>query len=243
MIASPRTEVDYGGSGLGLFISKKLSELHGGGIGLASEPGRGSTFAFYVLVQRLIMPNPLSNFDIKQHNEVDRNAALLEHRTIELLVNPRPSPPVLTTDVPVAVPPPTVALHRKLAILVVEDNLVNQRVLCKQLRNLGHIVHAANHGKEALSFLEKTRHWGANVDTGEPLDIILLDTEMPVMDGLTCARHIRDSERQGLVRGHVPIISVTANARSQQVEIARAAGMVRAFLAHHLHFSHSLILA
>jgi CheY-like chemotaxis protein len=108
----------------------------------------------------------------------------------------------------------------------VEDNLVNRRVLCKQLRNLGHIVHAANHGKEALDFLEKSTYWIANGDEGEHLDIVLLDTEMPVMDGLTCARRIREAERQGLVRGHVPIISVTANARSEQVEIAAASGMV-----------------
>ena len=113
---------------------------------------------------------------------------------------------------------------------MVEDNLVNQRVLCKQLRNLGHIVHAANHGKEALAFLERSRFWTANDDTSEQVDVVLLDTEMPVMDGLTCSRLIRDAEGKGLVRGHVPIISVTANARSEQVEIARAAGMVRRLL-------------
>jgi CheY-like chemotaxis protein len=101
-------------------------------------------------------------------------------------------------------------------------------VLCKQLRKLSHIVFAANHGKEAFDFLERSRYWSANNDSGEPLDIILLDTEMPVMDGLTCARRIRDAEEQGLVRGHVPIISVTANARSEQMEVARAAGMVSA---------------
>lgn len=61
------------------------------------------------------------------------------------------------------------------------DNLVNQRVLCKQLRSLGHIVYAANHGKEALEFLEKSTYWAANEGSGEHLDIVLLDTEMPVM--------------------------------------------------------------
>lgn len=55
---------------------------------------------------------------------------------------------------------------------------------------------------------------------------MLLDTEMPVMDGLTCAKKIREAEQSGKVRGHVPIVSVTANARSVQVEIARLAGMV-----------------
>lgn len=51
--ANPRTHAQYGGSGLGLFISRELTELQGGEIGLASEPGKGSTFAFYVAAKRL----------------------------------------------------------------------------------------------------------------------------------------------------------------------------------------------
>ncbi|KAF2501573.1 hypothetical protein BU16DRAFT_203150 [Lophium mytilinum] len=231
--ASPKTEVEYGGSGLGLFISKKLSELQGGGIGLASEPGRGSTFAFYVLVQR--RDPPVSNLDIAkdiaENTESLRKITLPKHRSIHMLSNPRPSPPVLEVASPsetpsqMAFPEKEPPIQRKLAILVVEDNLVNQKVLCKQLRNLGHIVNAANHGKEALDFLEKSTYWIANNNSGEPLDIILLDTEMPIMDGLTCARRIREAESQGHSRGHIPIISVTANARSQQIEIAASAGM------------------
>ncbi|KAF2814929.1 uncharacterized protein BDZ99DRAFT_515692 [Mytilinidion resinicola] len=231
--ASPKTEVEYGGSGLGLFISKKLSELQGGGIGLASEPGCGSTFAFYVLVQR--RDPPVSNLDtakgIAQNTASLRKLALPKHRLIHMLSNPRPSPPVLEAVSPselpsqMTFPVEKTPIQRKLAILVVEDNLVNQRVLCKQLRYLGHIVNAANHGKEALDFLEKSIYWTENKNSGEPLDIILMDTEMPVMDGLTCARRIREAESQGLSKGHVPIISVTANARSEQSEIAASAGM------------------
>ena len=117
--------------------------------------------------------------------------------------------------------------HEKLAILVVEDNLVNQRVLCQQLRTHGHVVYAANHGGEALAFLQESTFWKDRTETSKHLSIVLMDTEMPIMDGLTCVRRIRELQRQGSIIGHVPIISVTANARSEQIEVATAVGMVR----------------
>lgn len=53
-----------------------------------------------------------------------------------------------------------------------------------------------------------------------------MDLEMPVMDGLTCTRRIRDLEREGTITRHVPIIAVTANTRVEQIETALEAGMV-----------------
>jgi CheY-like chemotaxis protein len=53
----------------------------------------------------------------------------------------------------------TEELPETIHVLVVEDNLVNQKVLAKQLRNLGCVVHVANHGREALEFLERTVYW------------------------------------------------------------------------------------
>ena len=52
---------------------------------------------------------------------------------------------------------------------------------------------------------------------------------MPIMDGLTCARKIRELQAQGTLIRHVPIIAVTANARKEQIETSMAAGMVRCF--------------
>lgn len=138
-------------------------------------------------------------------------------------------------------------------VLVVEDNLVNQKVLAKQLRNLGCIVSVANHGREALDFLERTEYWNHNStrpnpisrrtsyhipctepppayhidDANEPLElsIICMDWEMPIMNGLDAVRQIRQLEVDGVLVGRIPVIGVTANVRQQQIEVAMAAGM------------------
>jgi CheY-like chemotaxis protein len=77
---------------------------------------------------------------------------------------------------------------KELHILVVEDNLVNQKVLMKQLQKVGCTVSVADNGKEALAYLE---HTGFRKKEGRKLSVILMDLEMPVMDGLTCVRLIR----------------------------------------------------
>jgi CheY-like chemotaxis protein len=113
-------------------------------------------------------------------------------------------------------------------ILLVEDNLINQKVLSKQLRSVGCTVHVANHGGEALDFLSKTTLWNEpNIDGQRmELSLILMDLEMPIMDGLACTRRIRDLQREGKIKGHVPIIAVTANTRLEQMNMAIEAGMV-----------------
>lgn len=115
--------------------------------------------------------------------------------------------------------------------------MINQKVLSKQLRSTGCTVHVANHGGEALDFLSKTMLWKDNQvnkedeTTNRPMDlsIILMDLEMPIMDGLAATRAIRDLEREGKV-DHVPIIAVTANARMEQMSVATEAGMVSLWL-------------
>lgn len=83
----------------------------------------------------------------------------------------------------------------------------------------------ANHGGEAIALLSSSAyHVSAGPDATD-ISVVLMDKEMPVMDGLACTSKIRDMERKGELRRHVPIIAVTANARSEQIATLLAAGM------------------
>ena len=81
----------------------------------------------------------------------------------------------------------------------------------KQLSNKGYIVNVANHGQEALDYIEGTTFWKGKETDGKELSIILLDVEMPVMGGLECAREIRKRQDEGLIQGHIPVVAITAN--------------------------------
>jgi CheY-like chemotaxis protein len=113
-----------------------------------------------------------------------------------------------------------------LKILVVEDNLVNQQVLAKQLRKAGFIVYLANHGGEALELVKESRFWKGREDDGFDVHVILMDLEMPVMDGTTAARKIREMQLAGNLVQHIPVIAVTANTREEQVKTTLEAGIV-----------------
>ena len=112
-------------------------------------------------------------------------------------------------------------------VLIVEDNIINQTVLKKQLIAQKWVVHVANHGGEALDFLRRSRFLRGSESSGEELSVVLMDQEMPIMDGLTCVKLIRNMEKSGELVAHIPIIAVTANARSEQVKVLEDAGMVR----------------
>ncbi|KAJ4301334.1 hypothetical protein N0V90_003426 [Kalmusia sp. IMI 367209] len=214
--ASPRTHIDYGGSGLGLFISRRLAELHGGAISFASRTGVGSIFSFYVKCRAASPPTPI---DLSVRTQSVVMASRSRSATDE--------PPTLSRTLT-----QNEATHALLSVLIVEDNLVNQRVLTKQLRNIGMNVEVANHGGEALSYLRTTTFCAPSSPSSsdsptllKPLSLILMDWEMPIMDGLTCVREIRTLQQKGQVRSHVPVIAVTANVRSEQVVEALEAVM------------------
>jgi CheY-like chemotaxis protein len=109
-------------------------------------------------------------------------------------------------------------------ILIVEDNLVNQRVLQKQLINCGFDVSIANNGLEAVDFIKASHFW-RETQNGLPLSVVLMDIEMPLLNGTDATRNIRLFEAEGNLKAHVPIIAITANARTEQIAVARESGM------------------
>ncbi|KAJ3570357.1 hypothetical protein NPX13_g5752 [Xylaria arbuscula] len=222
--ATPRTHVQYGGSGLGLFISRILTELQGGQIGVTSQKGVGSTFSFYIKSRKTEAP-PTESKTLPSAPPLTRapgSSTTIETRqpkasTQELLTN--------STGTPLPKPRFSEDGRRLFDVLIVEDNLVNQKVLQRSLRNVGNNTKVANHGGEALEVLKRSRYWQGNETAGDDISIILMDLEMPVMDGMTCARKIRELEAEGTIVSHIPIIAVTAYARPEQIENAKAAGV------------------
>ena len=99
-------------------------------------------------------------------------------------------------------------------VLLVEDNPVNRKVAVRLLEKQGHTVVTANNGREALAVLEQL-NW--------KVDLILMDVQMPEMDGYQATAAIREHERR--IGGHLPIVAMTAHALDRDRERCLAAGM------------------
>jgi len=111
-------------------------------------------------------------------------------------------------------PPPALTGESSLKILLVEDNTVNQKVTLKQLNSLGFKADLATNGQEAIEAI-------AQID----YDIVLMDCQMPILDGYKATRLIRQMEQERLTQHQTVIIAVTANALQEDQERAIAAGM------------------
>jgi two-component system sensor histidine kinase/response regulator len=128
----------------------------------------------------------------------------------------RPEIPEKRTDLPCMGHDPQYSADgipmRPLRILLAEDNIVNQRLVVRLLQKRGHTMLVANTGREALVALEQ-----------HPVDLVLMDVQMPEMDGLEATAVIRAQEHQR--GGHLPIIALTAHAMMGDQERCLAAGM------------------
>jgi PAS domain S-box-containing protein len=158
----------YGGSGLGLALSKRLTQAMSGEIGLTSAPGSGSTFWFTARLPRTTAP-----------------MRSLPHGDAPARISRR--------------------------ILVVDDNATNQIVVKGMLEQDGHTTVLAHDGAEAVAAVKASR-----------FDLLFMDMQMPIMDGLEATRRIRDLAPP---IGDVPIVALTANAMSQDIDRCLEAGM------------------
>lgn len=105
-------------------------------------------------------------------------------------------------------------MGEKLKILLVEDNLLNQRIVTFSLKKFNHEVTIANNGLEAVQILRKNK-----------FDVILMDIMMPVMDGLEATIQIREDEKNSDSDSRTPIIALTANTMDNDRDTCISYGM------------------
>ena len=192
--AESSTTRRYGGTGLGLVISAQLARQMGGEIGLRSQPGQGATFHFTVKFEK---------------EGVLKRAESASARAGKAASTTNLAPDHASDHAPAA--RPTEAAYPDFRILVVEDNPVNRNLAAEQLRVLGYRGEMVSEAAAALEALSRQQY-----------DLVLMDCEMPVMDGYEATREIR--RREGGAR-HTPIIAMTARATEEQRERCLAAGM------------------
>ncbi|KEP49809.1 hybrid signal transduction histidine kinase K [Rhizoctonia solani 123E] len=206
--ADSSTARRYGGTGLGLTISKNLVDLMGGKIGLESKEGHGTCAWFSVPFQKARdegkISSPPSEFSNQGTSVVNGSTACQTNNGL-----------LGSNMVSGMAPRPSGSLQRPregIWILVAEDNLINQQIALKTLQKMNFNAEAVDNGKQVLAAMERRTY-----------DLILMDCQMPEMDGYEatlCIRQMGSPETRS-----VPIIAMTASAIRGDKEKCLEVGM------------------
>ncbi len=232
LIFDPFTQADgsiqreYGGTGLGMSITKNLCELMGGQIRLKTVQGEGSTFALILpILEKAQDLSPAVPQQTESKVETKFEASAPKHSTLPVvetitLATSEAAPAVKPVTAPAeAVPLDATAADVEkpvqpfegLNVLCVEDNPINQKVVKRLIGSRVAQLYFADNGREALNVLNTV-----------PVDVVLMDIHMPVMDGIEATLEIRKSNA---TYANVIIIALTADPDYQQRRICRNIGM------------------
>lgn len=182
----------YGGAGLGLAISQHLVTKMGGDIGVVSSPGKGSEFWFTAKLKKqagIAKRKLVIAHDLNSNRILSSQNALIGTQAVSAAEKSGPH------------------------ILIVEDNIINQKVTVKILGKHGCKTQVVTNGREAVETLRRSIY-----------DAVLMDLQMPEMDGFEATKTIRDPSGDCL-NPQVPIIALTANAQEETRKKCLTAGM------------------